>query len=655
MSESKRAEIIESLWRDRRLAHRFVFTHEHESPPFHGEIIDRFHSQARYTCDIAFRGSAKSTLAEEALVLMGCFREFRHCLVTGATIEKAQERLHAMRRHFERNAQLRLLFGDLCGQPWSDDQLELTSGIAFQAMGRGQALRGTKTMESRPDMILVDDIEDKKSVATYEGMEKTQVWFFSELLPAGDVNCRVRVLCNDMGVESLGNRLKAPRSGFEVNVYPWLYKDELGVEQPLWPERYPMIVINRERDRMTAVGRLVEYHREYLCRSEVPEEKPFKRDQFRFESVYRTWHPVYVAYDPARTVNSGSADTGRVVWSWIANRMVIWDAWGKKLLPDQIIQSMLEDDSDFKPVLIGVDEVGLNEWLHQPLRHECARRGITLPLKALHPPVSKTERIRALQPFFAAREVVFTKALPDLESQLQAFPYGKRDVLDALAYALYMRPGEPMYADFTGQHVVEDMLVSTYHPTWLAAGASSSMVAFVLIQVVDGAIHVVGDWVREGEPLAVITDLVALANLEAGGVLRPVIPPHHFVQYHNTGLLQAFRRVPLEVRKGTPEQRGRAHIAGLLRQVRKGYPAFAVSSKARWTLSGMSGGYCRAVLKGSRLAESAEDNVYRLVIEAIESFAGLLSAGALTDGEGIESANYTTNDTGQRYISSRKI
>ena len=650
----EREDALVKLAKDRRLAHKVLFAHRHShsTPDFQYQIIDRFHSPIRNVCEVAFRGSAKSTIAEEALCLRGSFREFKHALIVGSSFDKAAERLHAIRRQFEKNERLIALFGELRGQPWGDDKLELSTGVVFQAMGRGQAIRGTKSEDTRPDFILCDDIEDRLSCGTPEGREKVQNWFFTELLPAGDEpTLQVRVLCNDMGVECLANRLKHPDSGFDVHVYPWVYQDEDGVERPLWPDRFPMEHIEKKRRQMFALGRHSEYNQEYMCRSEAPEDKPFKRDMIREFPEVRTWQASYAAFDPARTVTAGACETGHAAWSWISNRLVVWEAWGRKLLPDEIISSMFESQAEHRHALVGVDEVGLNEFLLQPVRHEQVKRGMVLPLRALHPARSKTERIRALQPFFNAREVVFAKPLPELQAQLIAFPSGKRDILDALAYSLVMRPGAPIYEDFTGQNVVEGLRPVSHAPLWLCFNATPHSVTAMAVQFVNGVIRILGDWAREGEPATVVPDMVSLAGLELQRDVRVIVPASHFDRYHNVGLVQAFRRMAREVRRGTVEAEGREIVRQHLRRVVKGAPALLIGSDARWTLNGFAGGYCRATDKRGVLADGAEEGVYRTLIEGLESFAGLLRTGAPDDED--RDLNYAFTNDGRRYISAR--
>lgn len=639
---------------NRRLAHQVLFRHRHPNatPEFHGEIIDDFHGPERNVCTIAFRGSAKSTLAEEGLVIKACYREIQHALIVGASYDKAAERLHAIRRQFEKNDALRTLFGDLRGQPWGDDKIELSTGITLQAMGRGQAIRGTKNEDIRPDFILADDIEDAESVRTPEGREKVQAWFFAELLPSGDEpTLRVRMLANDMHPECLANRLKLPGSGFVVRVYPWEYIDAEGARSATWADRYSLETIDKKKRQLYSLGRGAEYEKEYMCHSESPADKPFKQEMFRTEAQVRTWQAVYAMFDPARTVSRTSATTGYACWSWIANRLVVWDAWAKMLLPDQIITEMFTVDEEFRPVSIGVEEDGLNEFLMQPIRQEQVRRGVTLPVKAMRAPKGKMDFIRGLQPFFNAREIWFAKPLPELQAQLLSFPTGRIDAPNALAYALKMRPGAPIYDDFTSLSVGDALAPAPGRPAWLCLNATPAITTAMLVQLVDGAVRIYADWVREGEPAAILPDIIKEASLAAGRAVQLVAGPHHYDRYTNSGLVQAVRRIPMELRRGVGPELGRPELRALLRRQTRGMPALMCSSGARWTLNGFAGGYCRAMLKQGILADYAEEGVYRTLLEGLESFAGLLALGS--PDEDRDDVNYATAANGRRYISAR--
>lgn len=658
-----RDEALERFLRDRPAAHEILFAgprHKHKRPAFHFELINDFHSTdpaLRFLCWIVFRGGAKSTLAEEGVSIEGWLREFRNCMIVGASQPKAQERLHAIRRIYEKNEIGREVFGSVRGQPWGDDKIELATGQTVIALGRGQAIRGTKNEDFRPDLIIVDDIEDMVSVSTPEGRKKVSDWFVDELLPSGDPDLRVRMLANDMHPECLANSLAKPGSGFVVKRYPWVYLDnDTGAETATWPDRFPLDHVHKTRDQYFSQGKASLYNSNYLCRSESPEDKPFQREMFRYagrgdvEPVVRTWQPVYAMIDPARTVRETSATTGEAIWSRISNRLIVWEASAQRLMPDKIVERIFWIWDTFHPVKIGFEEDGLNQWALQPIRQEMARRGVVLPLVPVKAPKGKYDFIRGLQFGFNARETIFAKPLPELEAQLLGFPSGHIDAPNALAYSLHpkLSPGVPMYEDFGDRHVVDRLGLASGRQPWLCLNATAGLVTAVLVQQIDGQLRIVADWVREGDPAAVVLDIHREANLECERGYRAVAGPLHFERYGNVGLTAAYRKFNGQVRAAPAPERGRAELRTLLRRTVRSQPAVQVSPAARWTLNGLAGGYARAT-RGAKIEDYPEEGTYRVMLEGLESFVGMMQV--LGDDErGDGQANATAAD-GRRFFS----
>lgn len=658
MDHDEVARAIGRISRDRVMGHRVLFKHRHKdsTPPFLRAIITDWHSDVVNHCDISFRGSAKSTTGEEAIVIKACLREFHHCLIFGSSADRAQERLHAIRRELEKNEYIHQIFGHLRGQPWGDDMLELSTGIVIQAMGRGQAIRGTKQEVLRPDLIFADDIEDVVSVSTPEGRDKIQKWFLGDVLPACDPDAKVRIAANALDPECLAVRLKASDSGFQVKSYPWEFLDpETGERMPTWPDRFPLEIIDATRKRMYALGRGREYQMEYMCEASPPEDKPFRSEMFRMagqgavEPAVRTWQAVYAMLDPARSVNRTSATTGCAVWSWIGNRLIVWEGWARMLMPDEIVRSIFDIDTEFSPTMIYIEEDGLNEFLMQPIRQEQVRRGRTVPVRPVRAPKGKMDFIRGLQPWFNAREVIFAKDLPDLRQQLLGFPTGRIDAPNALAYAPRLRAGAPLYDSFGARNIAEDLRATNSRPAWLALNSTRTVTTGVLLQVMDGALRIYADWVSEGEVRDCAPRIVAEAQMEAGGAVRPIMGPLHSDPYNNVGLMQAVKAMPKECwSSGRPDD-GRAALGRMLEQELRGFPAVLINKTARWTLNGFAGGYARAVTKQGMLADCAEEGIYRTLMEGLESTVGLLSAYADDDGGGEKVYAYTPG--GRRYQS----
>lgn len=655
--EEQREQLIEKLARNPRLAHATFFGHRHPhaNPPFHDEIIELWHGPDEKVLVEAFRGAAKSTRAEEAIVIMAALRQFRNAIVLGETFDRAVDRLKAIKHEIENNEFIAELFGSLVGDTWTESRIVLSNGVCIQAVGQGQSLRGVKHLDARPDMAFADDIENEDSVLTPEARQKVISWLYSVVLPALDPKRRIRINGTPLNPESLIVRLSKDRSWVSRR-YPIKYRDENGEWRPTWGERFPLATIDELEEEYTRLGLTTNFRQEYMCEAEDPAVKAFTADMFRVEPTVRTWHAVYCMYDPARTARTKSAggkesaDTGAVHFSWLNNRLIIWDAYGRKWKPDEIINDMFRADAEYSPVTIGVERDGLEEFILQPLRQEQLKRGYAIPIRAMKAPKGKLDFIRGLQPFFKAHEIIFAKDLPDLRAQLLAFPTGLIDIPNALAYALMLRPGQSVYENFSWAHVADQLYKLPRAPMYLAVNGTQMYTTAVLIQMVDGAFNILWDAVREGDPGATLEGMLRDANVEAGQKVKLFAPPDHFGNYDTIGLRGSARKVPVDLHKGGQPLDGRDEIRGLLQRNIKGHPALRVSGAARWALNAFSGGYCKEVLKTGMLTEFAVDGPYKTLMEGIESLAALLKFGQMREEQAV---NWATATDGRRYISAR--
>lgn len=646
-----REQALYKLATNVRLAHQTLFAHRHpqETPEFHWDLISDFHSPRPRICTQAFRGAAKSSILEEGVCIAAGFRMFRNCLILGDTEDRAADRLRAIRHEFETNEALRALFGELRGRTWLEKRIVLSNGVIIQSFGREQALRGVKHNDMRPDFCVGDDIENEESVSTPERIAKTMKWFLAVVLPALDINARVRMNGTPLHPQAMICQLAADRTWLS-RIYPILVKDEeTGEERSLWPARYPMSWIEDKRETYARHGYFSHFSQEYLCRAEDPQSKTFTQNMIHIEPTVRTWHATYAMIDPARTKRETSASTGIAVWSWINRRLVVWEGRAGMWMPDEIVNEIFRVDETYSPVVIGVETNSLEEFIMQPLRHEQVRRGFAIPIRGMRAPKDKMKFISGLQPFFKAKEVIFAKNCPDLQAQLLGFPIGRIDVPNALAYALMLRPGQPIYDGFNSAlNVMEEVPLVLRAQTYLAINATQACTTAALCQLVDGRVTVLADWVREGDPGSNLDAILREAGPMAQGKPKLFAPPRHFTAYDLIGLRAAARMVPTDLNRGGQEQVGREEIRALFNRMSRGRPMVQVSSSARWTLNALSGGYCREVTRAGALTEQAIEGPYRTLMEGIESLAALTKSITLNEDDEV---HYAHTADGRRYIS----
>src|SRR6516225_5023100 len=649
-----RETLILKFASDRVVAHQALFAHRHGSttPAFHDELIELWHSSSLRVLVLAFRGGGKSTLVEEALVLAAAMKLVRHVLIIGSNSERANDRLRALKHELATNELLIELFGDLRGPVWNEGRVELSNGVVLQAFGRGQALRGIKHHDVRPDLAFCDDLEEEEHVRTPQARADTLRWFMTELMPALDRNARIRVAATPLNREALPMWL-ARQSGWVTQVYPVEHVNpRTGQRCATWPARYPLAWIDARKCEFDAAGLSHAFAQEYLCQPEDEANKVFTASMLRIEPSVHSWEATYAFLDPARTVNDRSSATGWAVWSWVGNRLIVWDGGAELWRPDAIISHIFRLASAYAPVVIGVERDGLEEFILQPLRHEQLRRGQLVPIQGHRAPRGKLKFINGLQPFFAAGEITFAKDIPAIK-QFLSFPTGKIDFPNALAYAPLMRPGQPIYEDFTRVHVADiDVDSRGGELVFLCLNATAVVTTAVAVQLAGKTLHILADWVREGDPGSALPEIMRDAGMRFGTALRLTAPEQHFRPYQTIGLAPAVRRLPAELARGGDVAKGRTVLRALISQQTQGRPLLQVSPQARWTANGFAAGYARATdprSAGVPVAEEASEGVYRTLIEGLES---ALARTLPASGEEEDQRRYAIASDGRRYLTS---
>lgn len=648
-------ELFVRLGQDNRLAHQVLFGHRHPdpTPDFHYEIIDDLHGPSRRVLELAFRGAGKSTIAEEYICIDALFQRFSNFIIVGESFTRAAERLSAIKHEIDFNEHIIDVFGTQHGPVWNEDKIVLANGVVIQAFGRGQSLRGVKHNDARPDGALLDDLEDEESVNSPEQRDKTQAWLMRTLLPALAPRAKVRMLANMLDPDCLAVRLRKA-GGWTVREYPIEYIGQDGERLPTWPARFPIEDIDRVREEYERTGMLNEYQQEYMVQPTDPSTRVFTSEIIRVKPQIRTWQPTYAFYDPARTVKASSAHTGKVVFSWVGNKLIVWEGEGELWMPDRIIEDMFATWSTYTPIEIGVERDGLEEFIMQPLRAEQTKQRTIIPVKPHKAPAGKLAFIRGLQPFFSSGDVEFAKELPVLKQQLLSFPTGRIDVPNALAFALRMRPGLPIYENFTSRHVQEDLHVLRQAGSYLVLNATRQFTTGVLVQMAGTGVRCCADFIREGDPGNTLADILADAKRLVTGKLTLYAPPDHWKGYDTIGLQPAVKKQKTRLSMGGDPGVGREHLRTKMETLGHGQPLLLVSTNARWVINAFSGGYARSIApRGQQVQGIADEGIYKTLMEGLESFIAIADVAVERDGE--DAPNYAIDASGRRYLSARAV
>lgn len=626
---STREELLELYSRDRIYAHKVLFAHRHkeESPEFHTHLLNAFYSDNPLVVAEAFRGSAKSTLLEEVTCLKALFQEIRFGLFLGNSFTNACSRLASVKDELTNNDALIELFGDQHGSVWSEGEIVLANGIKLQALGARQSMRGVKHNDERPDFGAIDDLEDEEMVATPQAIIKNRRWLNGTLLPAFNPKTRqIRWVGTPLDPNCLIEQKMTDKAWVSLR-FPALYIDGDGAERSTWEERFSTEHLHKIKQSYIDEGSLTEFEQEYMCRAESAAMKPFKPEVIPTpQAIPATWMAKTLVVDPARKGQARPdqqrklSRTGYSVHGWLGNKLVVFEGFGSFDDPTKIIDTLFKLDDEYEFMEIAIEKDGLEEFLMQPIRNEMLKRGRALPIVPVMAPKNKDVFITGLQNFYVANDVIHTKQMPDLVGELLQFPSGRKDVPNALAYALKLRSGQPIYEDFRDMHVNETLDLEPSRPVYLAISARETMTAAVMLQYLDGAVRVVKDWLKNLPPLECLQDIVAEAAVHAGRKLIMTAPLEQHETYTNYGLPAAARQNRFEILPTVKAKDCLGTLRDFLRKTVRGEPGFMVDMGARWVLNGMAGGYGRKLTKAGVIQDKPAENEYQIVCEAIEAF-----------------------------------
>jgi len=194
------------------------------------------------------RCGSKSTNAEAAAVYVGArvqgIERRKFCLYTRATQDKANESVSNISAMLE-NDQVARYYPQLAerkigkygnSKGWRVNTLRCANGFNVVALGYDAAVRGIKIEEYRPDVIFIDDVDEKGD--TLEIIEKKIKTLTHDILPAGSNDVAVIGIQNLVHYNSIFKRIADGKADFLYDrVVSGPYPAIEGLEYEARPER----------------------------------------------------------------------------------------------------------------------------------------------------------------------------------------------------------------------------------------------------------------------------------------------------------------------------------------------------------------------------------------------------------------------------------
>ena len=388
------------------------------------------------------------------------FGKYKFIMPVSATATGAEMQSENLKMELTSNVHLKTVLGEIKGHDtWAKGMWETSNGVMVLPRGRGQQVRGLLRGDTRPDLILVDDVEDDESVMTIEQRRKTEKFFFSQLQNTVDRSSdswRIVVIGTILHEASLLLKLKEDPT-WTVLDFPLCSPDY----KSYWPQFLDDEACVKLRDDYDFHGELDAFYREYMNQPMAKEDAVFRKEYFKYYSeriadISAKPHvETFILVDPAKTEKVHNAFTALIAVSIEfvpkGNKIFIRECVNEHYRPDQIIRGAFDLADKWGAKVIGYEVTGLNEFITQPMKDEMYRRGKDYELIELQARKGegdfeaknkgKSGRVGALAPYYRNGAIYHNDdgSCQVLEDQLLSFPRSRYwDVMDATAYIIQM-------------------------------------------------------------------------------------------------------------------------------------------------------------------------------------------------------------------------
>lgn len=410
--------------------------------------------------EAAPRGYAKSTRTSLIFpTYCALYKRKHYIFLLSDTGGQASIFLEAIQDELETNDRIREDFGNLIGEPWNSNECVLKTGVKFESAGSGQKIRGRRHGPWRPDLIILDDLENDENTATPEQRTKLRNWFTKVVLKLGDTYTDFVYVGTVIHYDSLFS--------WVLNNPIWktvIYRAVISFaeRQDLWDEWTNILndltnpkclddaraFFNDHRSEMLASTEVLwqdkhDYY--FLMITKVTEgeasfnselqNEPINPEDRLFKCQYYDNPPprkemrVVAAVDPSMGKTAQSDFTAIVVVGKhrITGLLYVLDVVLKRMHPDKIIDTLFEKHLlwSFDEVL--VETVQFQQFFKDEIAKRSAAAGLYLNLHEIKSIKNKELRIQSIQPTVNNGYVKFHINQRLLIEQIENWPKAAHD------------------------------------------------------------------------------------------------------------------------------------------------------------------------------------------------------------------------------------
>lgn len=406
------------------------------------------------------RGEAKSTLVSQLYTLY-CLvtQQKKYCLIVMDSIDQAYPMLEAIKVELEFNQRLRIDFPEVAGvgRVWQAATIVTRANQKVQVAGSGKKLRGLRHGAFRPDLVVLDDIENDEQVRSPEQRDKLHNWLKKTVLPLGSAGDKFDIVYigTILHYDSVLNRTLHNKAWHTAKFKALLKMPDNMALWDKWEDFYlnegeavADAFYQQNQAEMDAGAQISWAARPLLALMKIRardghatfdseyQNDPVSGDDAIFANSIQYWTTLpdnliyFGALDPSMGKAGASRDPSAILvggYHRETGKLYVVEAQIKKRLPDLIIEDVIRLHSQYQCHRWFVETVQFQEFLQTELIKRSAQRGKPVPATAIKPNTDKMLRIESLQPHIANGLILLHNSQSTLISQLRHFPKADHD------------------------------------------------------------------------------------------------------------------------------------------------------------------------------------------------------------------------------------
>ena len=383
--------------------------------PFHNEAARKVRSTPNLKAVFQWpRGHAKSTHFDIFMPLWLMFQPKRlinFMVIVGKSEDSAIRLLGDIQAELEHNQRIIADFGRQRGSAsWQDGEFKAANGVKFLACGRGQSPRGLRDRESRPDYIVIDDLDDDELCRNEKRVHDLTDWVKEALFGALDVG-RGRFIM-------VGNLISKNSVLFNITKTPGVFVSVIKAVdrngEPVWRGKWTK---EEAREYRNFVGYRA-WERE-MMHNPIVDGTIFRAEWIRFKKMPKlSKYEMLVCYtDPSFKSTTSNDYKASRLWGKIGNELHLIDCYVRQDTVSGMVRwlyNLYESLPEGVAVRFFMEANFMQDIILDEFTTEGNIRGYQLPLlsdKRKKP--EKIQRIEAISPLWERGFVFYNEALKD--------------------------------------------------------------------------------------------------------------------------------------------------------------------------------------------------------------------------------------------------